>query len=111
MADHPAKARLLAERAHLLARLEELGADMTRFFETSVDSNADDEHDPEGQTIAYERAQLAAITEQTRAHLAEVDAALDRVETGIYGICEVCGEPIPTGRLEARPTARACVTH
>lgn len=111
MADHPAKTRLLEERAHLLARLEELGVDMTRFFETSVDSNADDEHDPEGQTIAYERAQLAAVTEQTRAHLAEVDAALDRVENGSYGICEVCREPIPTGRLEARPTARACVTH
>ncbi len=84
---------------------------MTSLIEASRDSNADDEHDPEGQTIAFERAQLAAITDQAREHLDEVEAALDRVVDGTYGICQVCREPIDPARLQARPTARTCVRH
>jgi RNA polymerase-binding transcription factor DksA len=84
---------------------------MTGLFAASRDSNADDEHDPEGQTIAYERSQLAAVTRQAQEHLAEVDAAIERVAAGTYGVCEVGGEPIPESRLEARPTARTCVHH
>ena len=48
---------------------------------------------------------------QAREHLADIDAALAKVAAGTYGLCEVCGEPIPDGRLEARPTARTCVEH
>jgi DnaK suppressor protein len=76
----------------------------------SRDSNADDEHDPEGATIAFERSQIGALVRQAREHLAEVDAALERMEIGTYGVCEGCGEPIPPARLEARPAARRCVT-
>jgi RNA polymerase-binding transcription factor DksA len=103
--------RLAAERAALQERLAQLDVDMRTFFDSSRDSNADDEHDPEGQTIAFERAQLAAVTAQARRHLAEVEAAIARVEAGTYGICEGCGEPIAPARLEARPTARRCVRH
>ena len=103
--------RLRQERAALRARIQQLEEDMGGFFEASRDSNADDEHDPEGQTIAFERSQLAAVTAQAVEHLAEVDAALARMEEGAYGICEVCREPIATARLEARPTARTCVEH
>ena len=77
--------------------------------EASRDSNADDEHDPEGATIAFERSHVGALVEQARARLAEVDAALARLDAGTYGACERCGEPIGSGRLEARPTARHCV--
>lgn len=106
-----ALARLERERDDLLARLARLDEDMTGFFEASRDSNADDEHDPEGQTIAFERSQLAAVTAQTREHLAEVEAAIERVRAGTYGTCEACGQPINPLRLEARPTARTCVEH
>ena len=84
---------------------------MDRLVAASRDSNADDEHDPEGQTIAYERSQLAALTGGARERLAELDAALDRVAAGTYGRCTVCGETIAAGRLEARPTARTCLAH
>ena len=76
----------------------------------SRDTNADDEHDPEGATIAFERAQLAALRRQAADHLAEVGAALGRLDGGTYGYCAGCGEPIAAARLEARPTARTCVT-
>jgi DnaK suppressor protein len=115
--DHPgpvapaAAARLLQERDALRARISRLSDDMTALIEASCDSNADDEHDPEGQTIAFERAQLSAVTGQARDHLMEVDAALRRVAGGTYGVCEVCGRSVDAARLEARPTARTCVQH
>ena len=75
----------------------------------SRDTNADDEHDPEGATIAFERAQLDALRRQAAEHLGELDAALQRVDDGTYGLCAGCGLPIDPRRLEARPVARTCV--
>jgi DnaK suppressor protein len=104
-------ARLAAERAAAQARLVRTDEDLAALFAASRDSNADDEHDPEGQTIAYERAQLAASADSARHHLREVDAAAARLAAGTYGACEVCSRPIDAARLEARPTARTCVEH
>lgn len=106
-----AQARLADERSGLLARVAAMESDMGLLVEASVYSNADDEHDPEGQTIAYERSQLGALTEQVRQRFAEVDAALARVAAGAYGVCEICGEAIDPDRLDARPTARTCMAH
>lgn len=78
--------------------------------DASRDSNADDEHDPEGATIAFERAQVDALTKDTVARLTAVDAAFARLDAGTYGVCAVCGRPIPDARLEALPTATTCVT-
>ena len=104
--------RLLAEdRSATEQRLADLRAQFTRVVEASEGSNADDEHDPEGSTIAYERTQLGALVGQAERHLADVEAALARVAEGTYGRCEVCGRPIPAARLEARPTATRCVEH
>jgi RNA polymerase-binding transcription factor DksA len=85
--------------------------DLESVIAASVDSNADDEHDPEGQTIAYERSQLTALIRSTREHLSGIDQATSRLEQGSYGTCEVCLQPIPAARLEVRPTARTCVQH
>jgi DnaK suppressor protein len=103
--------RLREQGRTLRVRISRLSDDMAALIAASRDSNADDEHDPEGQTIAYERSQLSALTGQALEHLAEVDAAIERVATGTYGVCEVCGEPIDEARLGARPTARTCVHH
>ncbi len=75
----------------------------------SLDTNADDEHDPEGATIAFERSQVAALVRQARERLAEVDAADQRLTDGNYGVCQVCDRPIAPARLEARPEARTCI--
>ena len=77
----------------------------------SESSNADDEHDPEGATIAFERSQVDALLRAAERQLVEVDAAVARVHDGTYGVCSVCGAPIPAGRLEARPTTTTCVAH
>ena len=78
-------------------------------FTASRGSNADDEHDPEGATIGFERAQLTALLAAARERVAEVDAALRRVDAGTYGVCERCGQPIAAARLDARPFARYCM--
>lgn len=101
--------RLEDERRRALARLSSLTHDFDGVVAASRDTNADDEHDPEGATIAFERSQLASLARQAEVHLAEVDAALERLAAGRYGTCERCGEPIPAARLEARPVARTCV--
>ncbi|WP_211193139.1 TraR/DksA C4-type zinc finger protein [Actinoplanes sp. TBRC 11911] len=99
--------RMIDEARAEAATLE---ADLLSLFEAARSSNADDEHDPEGQTIAYERAQLTAVLEATRRHVSELQDAVERLDAGDYGVCEVCGNPIPPERLAARPTARRCVT-
>lgn len=109
MTPEQVRARLAEERARTLRRLAGLRGDFTSIVEASYDSNADDEHDPEGATIAFERSQVDALVNQALRQLAELDAADRRLEQGDYGRCERCGRPIPEGRLEARPTARTCV--
>ena len=101
---------LQQERQSTLDRLTALTDDFDTVVDASRDSNADDEHDPEGATIAFERSQLDALVQQARAHRREVDAATDRLAKGVHGTCEVCGGPIAAERLEVRPTARTCIT-
>ncbi len=104
-----ARRRLEEERRSTLERLTALEADFGGIVAASEGSNADDEHDPEGATIAFERSQVSTLVRQAQRHLREIDAALARGEDGSYGRCEVCGEPIPEPRVEARPVARTCV--
>ena len=105
---HPATA-LDADEATTRERLAELVGDYAGIVEASEGSNADDEHDPEGSTIAFERSQVGALVTQAREHLTEIAAARQRLVDGTYGTCGDCGRVIPTARLEARPTARTCV--
>ena len=104
-----AAARLDSERSMTLARLSGLRADFDGMVAASSDSNADDEHDPEGSTIAFERSQLGALIQQAERHLADIEDARRRLAEGRYGLCEECGRPIAPGRIEARPVARSCI--
>ena len=97
------------ERAAALAQIAALTREFDEVVAASRASNADDEHDPEGATIAFERQQVAALLDQARRRLADVDAAVTAVEAGTYGRCETCGRPIAPERLAARPSARTCI--
>ncbi len=100
---------LAVARADAVSRIASLEVQLAGIVDTASASSGDDEHDPEGQTIAFDRAQVAALLASARHDLAEIDAALRRVADGTYGICAVCGRPIAAERLEARPAARTCV--
>jgi DnaK suppressor protein len=101
--------RLAAERASAAARLAALEREFTSLVESASQANADDEHDPEGPTVAFERQHVVALIGQTRDRIAGIDAALARVADGSYGSCERCGQPVGAERLAARPAATLCV--
>jgi len=96
-------------RAETLAQIGALTREFDEVVAASRSSNADDEHDPEGATIAFERQQVAALIAQAQQRLADVDAALARAAAGGYGVCDSCGRPIAPERLAARPQARTCI--
>ncbi|WUH99667.1 TraR/DksA C4-type zinc finger protein [Spirillospora sp. NBC_00431] len=100
--------RLIADRDGLLELVASLSADWDGIVNASVQANVDDEHDPEGATIAFERARIEASLTRARARLADIDDALRRLGDGTYGVCEQCGDAIAVERLEARPSARTC---
>ncbi len=109
--DRKAVAQLLAaERASVLERLAGLERELTAIIESSGSAGTDDEHDPEGATVAFERQHLAALVSQARGHLTQIDAAMLRLADGSYGICERCGQPISEARLAARPVTTLCIT-
>ncbi|MCR4512964.1 TraR/DksA C4-type zinc finger protein [Aeromicrobium sp. 50.2.37] len=105
--DH--RTRLDDERRSLLCAIAVRDADVAGIVAAREGSNVDDEHDPEGSTIAFERTQADHAAANARRRLLAVEAALGRLDDGTYGVCEVCGEPIAEGRLEALPATTRCV--
>jgi DnaK suppressor protein len=106
-----ARSRLNTDRGETLARIAELGREFDAIVASARDGSAggDDEHDPEGPTVAFERQHVAALLDQARGHLAAIDAALGKVESGKYGICDICRGPIGAERLAARPASLVCI--
>jgi DnaK suppressor protein len=101
---------LAGEAASARALLVSLGSDIADIVEARRDSNNDDEHDPEGATLAFERSQADALRRSAQDRLAAIDRAERRLVDGSYGTCVVCSGHIPVGRLEARPWADRCVS-
>lgn len=97
-------------RAQALARLAGTGAERAAVVEAARESVTDDEHDPEGATIAYERRLLEVLGAEAAERLVAVDRALARVGRGEHQVCERCGGWIPADRLRALPAATTCVT-
>src|SRR5215469_9110506 len=103
------RAALQAARAQVASRLAALERDFRAAVDAADMANTDDEHDPEGATIAFERQHVAALIAAAREQLSEVSDALARLEAGRYGSCVRCGRPIGSQRLAARPAASLCI--
>ena len=65
----------------------------------------------DGTSMAVERLSQVAAHDRLQAQLADVQRALAKLAEGSYGRCDVCGEPISPGRLEALPWATRCIQH
>ena len=103
--------RLQVEQVNTLARIGELTRELAGIIIAAEDGAAggDDEHDPEGATVAYERQHVAALLARAHKHLTDVNAALRKFDQGRYGFCDECGLPIGAERLQARPAALTCI--
>jgi DnaK suppressor protein len=106
----PAEARVLLadRRREAEQRLAGTSAERAAVVDASRDSNADDEHDPEGATIAYERGMLDVLAGRLRQTLVDLALAERRLAAGEYQVCERCGGTIADDRLRALPTVRTC---
>lgn len=65
----------------------------------------------DGTAMAVNRLNTVTAHDTLGAVLAQVHRALAKVDEGSYGRCDTCAEPIPPGRLEARPWANRCLKH
>ena len=95
-------------------RLEEAVEDYERVLEEArlTESSSDRSPDPgnaEASSMKLEYAKELSLEQNTLDLLSKVNHALERVETGEYGLCEVCGNPIPVERLEVLPYSTLCV--
>jgi RNA polymerase-binding transcription factor DksA len=105
-----ARERIVAEQA----RVESLVAGLREELGTSENEDVSelsdyDQHPADMGTETFEREKDLSILGQLEAELTELQAALERVDNGTYGIDEVSGEPIDPERLEALPAARTNV--
>jgi RNA polymerase-binding transcription factor DksA len=105
-----ARARLDSERARLLALRDGLEADKDPAQESpGADLSSADQHPADEGSETAAREVALSLEEHVEAELAQIDAALARLDAGTYGICEACGRPIEPERLEAIAYARLCI--
>ena len=105
----PEREALLAQRRRARERVAALEREFAGLAEAASAAGTDDEHDPEGATLAFERQHAAALLEAAREQVEAAGDALRRLDEGRYGVCERCGQPIGAERLAARPAADTCV--
>jgi RNA polymerase-binding protein DksA len=92
---------LLEERARILADLKETAVEapgpMTYGSQAAAASHV------------FEQQRDLALRDHDHQRLAVVDAALERLDAGTYGLCTACHRPIPADRLEALPWTPTCI--
>ena len=98
-----------AEQERTARQVASLEAIVAAIVEGSELTSPDDEHDPEGATIAYERAQASALLRQARADRDALVLTRQQLEDCHRVVCAVCGQDIDLERLAALPTASRCV--
>jgi RNA polymerase-binding transcription factor DksA len=104
-----ASSRIASARAEAESRSAALSAQIEGLADQQALTTHDDEHDPEGVTIGFERAQLLGLVAGAQKELAALDRAVSRLRAGTYGHCAHCGNEIPDARLEALPAAESCL--
>lgn len=100
---------LLERRKALLGEIEHLQAELASENREGASGGGLSEvptHPADQGTDLYDREMTIQMIDRQQAQCQEVDAALQRIEDGTFGICEGTGEPIDKRRLKAQPWAR-----
>lgn len=98
-----------ADEARARTRARSLARELDRLIADAQATPPDDEHDPDGATVGFERAQLTHLLRDAERHLAALAEARERLAAGTVATCAVCGDPIPAARRLARPVSDRCV--
>ena len=108
--EHLSAAQCESLRAELEQRRERVVAERQAELESVAQPQAADVGDTQDAAAGEEsRQRSAALVGKYDRLLVEIDAALQRMNAGIFGLCEETDEPIPYGRLRAQPTTRYSV--
>lgn len=100
------RSRLEQERENLVGQQAVLTVD---FEESQLDQKTVSQHSADDATDLFLRDRDQALRRNAEALIIQIDAALDRIDDGTYGICQRCERPIGTERLEARPYVAYCI--
>ena len=98
---------LESEISELRAEISKAESEIAERMGDAVADAGDDQADAGAKT--FQREHELALTHNARELLAQNERALARIESGTYGVCESCGEPIGKARLQAFPRATLCV--
>jgi DnaK suppressor protein len=108
------KERLLEERANLQEAIDNLRhehADGGSLAEETGEQSGSDNHLGDTATETFDRELDDGLQEGAERQLEQIEAALQRIEDGSYGLCAIDGQPIPEERLRAVPWATLCIEH
>ncbi len=110
MDSEQARARLSAEYERL-TQVRDAASRLSTSAQEAAERelSSTDQHPAEQATETLERELDLGVLQSVESELVELQAALERLDAGKYGSCEICGKPIAEGRLEAMPAARYCV--
>jgi RNA polymerase-binding protein DksA len=101
---------LVEERQRVEAAIQNLHDENPgTLAEDAGEETAYDNHLADTATETYDRELDYTLEENSEHVLAEIEAALRRVEEGTYGICANCGKPVAVDRLDALPWATLCI--
>ena len=101
--------RLLDDRARAQGALDYLHEDNPGSMEDETQEIPSDNHPGDVATITFDREIDYTLEENEERLLAEIDAALQRIDQGTFGICRTCGKQIGAERLEAVPYTTQCI--
>lgn len=105
-----ARTRLTAERDRLQGEIDALqeGISSEAFGEDEGPDTVS-MHPADDGSEMFEREKNLTVLNTLQISLRDVDAALERVDAGTYGVCNNCGRPVGEKRLEAMPSAQYCI--
>jgi RNA polymerase-binding protein DksA len=103
------KQRLLDERARVQEALSYIQEENRGQLEDEREEIPSDNHPGDMATSTFDRELDATLEGNEERLLQAIDAALQRVEDGSYGICRTCGQPVGAERLEALPWTTQCI--
>jgi DnaK suppressor protein len=102
--------RLLDERRRVLDAIDNIHTENPGSIgEETEELGFQDNHLGDIATATFDREMASTLEENSTHVLVEIDAALVRIESGTFGVCQRCGNPIGDERLEALPWATLCI--
>jgi DnaK suppressor protein len=105
-----ADSKLLIIKKKLIKQRQDLLAEAEQTLTSKISSEKESFPDPTDQAVAeLDNNFVLRLRGREQKLLKKIDEAISRIDSGVYGVCESCGEQISMKRLEARPVTTLCI--